>query len=69
MDAFLERVTELSDDEISTEDEVEASSMSWFIGEQERHGQIKGVSRSSGTLQKDWTIIKADEFTSGFVLQ
>ncbi|MFC9778410.1 S8 family peptidase [Paenibacillus chitinolyticus] len=68
-DAFLERVIELTDDEkYQHEDEIETETLPWVIREQERYGEVKGVSRSSGTLQKDWALIKSHEFNTGFCL-
>lgn len=41
------------------------SSIQWTIGNRTNVG-IEGVSRNSGTLQKDWTIIKSHDLTRGF---
>ena len=37
-------------------------------GKQNNHGIIKDVSRSTGTLQKDWTIVKSFELTEAFCI-
>ncbi|MEH2397082.1 S8 family peptidase [Nostoc sp.] len=38
----------------------------WMLGKQNHHGIIKGVSRSAGTLQKDWTVVNSFELTEAF---
>jgi hypothetical protein len=40
----------------------------WTLGKQNNHGIIKDVSRSTGTLQKDWTIVKSFELTEAFCI-
>jgi hypothetical protein len=41
---------------------------SWTLGKQKNHGRVKKVSRSSGTLQKDWTIVKSYELRETFCI-
>ncbi|MEH1960294.1 MAG: S8 family peptidase [Nostoc sp.] len=38
----------------------------WMLGKQNHHGIIKGVSRSAGTLQKDWAVVNSFELTEAF---
>jgi hypothetical protein len=41
----------------------------WNLGKKaKKHGKIEGVSRSAGTLQKDWTILKSFELTEAFCI-
>lgn len=40
----------------------------WMLGKQNNHGKIKDVSRSAGTLQKDWTVVKSFELTEAFCI-
>jgi hypothetical protein len=39
-----------------------------MLGKQNNHGIIKDVSRSAGTLQKDWTIVNSFELTDAFCI-
>lgn len=40
----------------------------WNLSKRKKDGIIRGVSRSAGTLQKDWTIVKSFELTEGFCI-
>lgn len=40
----------------------------WTLGKQNNYGIMRNVSRSAGTLQKDWTIIKSFELTEAFCI-
>ncbi len=40
----------------------------WTLGKQNNHGIIKDVSRSAGTLQKDWATVKSFELTEAFCI-
>jgi hypothetical protein len=40
----------------------------WTLGKQNNQGIIKDVSRSAGTLQKDWTVVKSFELTEAFCI-
>ena len=40
----------------------------WMLGKQNNHGIIRDVSRSAGTLQKDWTVVKSFELTEAFCI-
>jgi hypothetical protein len=40
----------------------------WTLGKQNNHGIIRDVSRSAGTLQKDWTVVRSFELTEAFCI-
>ncbi|HBE19715.1 MAG TPA: subtilase family protease [Cyanobacteria bacterium UBA11149] len=40
----------------------------WMLGKQKNHGTIRDVSRSAGTIQKDWTVVKSFELTEAFCI-
>ncbi|MEG4202000.1 S8 family peptidase [Microcoleus sp. Pol12A5] len=41
----------------------------WTIGKKAKnYGKIHGVSRSAGTVQKDWTVVKSFELTEAFCI-
>ncbi|MEC4818048.1 MAG: S8 family peptidase [Scytonema sp. PMC 1069.18] len=41
----------------------------WTLGKKaKKSGKIEGVSRSAGTLQKDWTVVKSFELTEAFCI-
>ncbi|MEG4803252.1 S8 family peptidase [Microcoleus sp. ARI1-B5] len=41
----------------------------WTIGKRAKnYGKIDGVSRSAGTVQKDWTVVKSFELTEAFCI-
>jgi hypothetical protein len=40
----------------------------WTLGKKNNYGIIKDVSRSAGTLQKDWTVVKSFELTEAFCI-
>ncbi|MBD1898395.1 S8 family peptidase [Trichocoleus sp. DQ-A3] len=40
----------------------------WTLGKQNNHGIIRDVSRSAGTIQKDWTTVKSFELTEAFCI-
>ena len=40
----------------------------WTLGKQKNHKTIKEISRSSGTIQKDWTIAKSYELREAFCI-
>ncbi|MBP5974000.1 S8 family peptidase [Brasilonema sp. CT11] len=40
----------------------------WTLSKQNNHGIIRDVSRSAGTLQKDWTVVKSFELTEAFCI-
>ncbi|VEP12428.1 conserved hypothetical protein [Hyella patelloides LEGE 07179] len=40
----------------------------WNLGKQKNHKTIKEISRSAGTLQKDWTVVKSYELKEAFCI-
>ena len=63
---FLARILDKYD---APEDSEKGESIfKWMLGKQNNYGKIKDVSRSSGTLQKDWTIVKSFELTEAFCI-
>ncbi len=40
----------------------------WTLGKQKNHKQIREISRSTGTLQKDWTIVKSFDLREAFCI-
>jgi len=48
----------------------DSGNFKWFLGERrgDGHGQISNYSRSRGTLQKDWCIIKSNQLTDEFCI-
>lgn len=40
----------------------------WTLGKQNNHGTVRGVSRSAGTIQKDWATLKSFELTEAFCI-
>lgn len=40
----------------------------WTLGKQSNHGAIKNVSRSAGTLQKDWAVVKSFQLREAFCI-
>lgn len=40
----------------------------WLIGNRANWGAVRDLSRSAGTLQKDWAIIKSRQLSSGFCI-
>lgn len=40
----------------------------WVLGDQKNHGLADGFSRSNGTLQKDWCVIKSNQLSDAFCI-
>ncbi len=40
----------------------------WTLGKQKNYGNIKDVSRSAGTIQKDWTVVKSYNLREAFCI-
>ena len=63
---FLARILEQYD---APEDaEKGEKGFQWTLGKQNNHGIIRDVSRSAGTIQKDWTVVKSFELTEAFCI-
>ncbi len=49
-------------------DREEGDSFGWTLEAKPGHGQIRGVARSSGTVQKDWAIVKSNALPDQFCI-
>ena len=65
-DAFLDR--KLKEYEAPEDVEKGESIFTWTLGKQKNHKSIKGISRSAGTIQKDWTVVKSYELREAFCI-
>lgn len=65
-DAFLKRI--LKEYNASEDADKGEGVFTWTLGKQKNHKTIKEISRSSGTLQKDWTIVKSYELREAFCI-
>jgi hypothetical protein len=63
---FLERV--LKEYDAPEDTEKGEGLFTWTLGKQKNHKTIQNVSRSAGTLQKDWTFVKSFELTEAFCI-
>jgi hypothetical protein len=63
-DCFLERTVKEFDAPESSEKSERA--FTWTLGKQSNHGTTRHVSRSAGTIQKDWSIVKSFELRESF---
>ena len=61
---FLARI--LKEYDTPEDSDKKEKGFKWMLGKQNNHGIIKDVSRSAGTLQKDWTIVNSFELTEAF---
>ena len=64
--AFLDRILK----EYDAPEDVEKGEgiFTWTLGKQKNYKTIKGISRSAGTIQKDWTIVKSYELREAFCI-
>ena len=44
------------------------SLFTWMLGKQKNHRTLKNVSRSNGTIQKDWAIVKSYDLKDSFCI-
>jgi hypothetical protein len=65
-DSFLARI--LMEYEASEEAEESEGLFRWTLGQRKNRGQVKGTSRSIGTLQKDWAIVKSFDLRKAFCI-
>lgn len=63
-ETFLDRVLQSSADV----PDPSRDRFQWTVGERSNWGNIRDVSRSAGTLQKDWCIVDADELPEDFLI-
>lgn len=67
MGAFQQRaMKELNDD--GDEDLAAGISVPWMLHTNPKWGQIRGAKRSSGTVQKDWAVVKSHQLPEDFCL-
>jgi Subtilase family len=65
-DRFLERTVKEFDAPESTE--KGEGTFTWMLGKQSNHGATRDVSRSAGTIQKDWSVVKSFELRESFCI-
>lgn len=65
-DSFLNRI--LKEYDAPEDTEKSEGIFTWILGKQKNHKTIKEISRSVGTLQKDWTIVKSYELREAFCI-
>jgi Subtilase family len=66
---FLNRVIEVLDtDEPYSSSGENQELINWMIRERDDWGQVKGINRSTGTVQKDWAIIESNKLKEGFCI-
>jgi exonuclease VII small subunit len=65
-DSFLNRI--LKEYDAPEDTEKSEGIFTWTLGKQKNHKTIKEISRSAGTLQKDWTIVKSYELREAFCI-
>jgi hypothetical protein len=64
---FLARI--LKEYDASEDAEKGEEGFKWTIGKRaKKYGQIEGVSRSAGTVQKDWTVVKSFQLREAFCI-
>lgn len=56
------------DDDTEADDAAGAGPFKWAIQTNPIHGNVRGVSRSSGTVQKDWATIKSNALPDDFCI-
>lgn len=65
--SFLARI--LKEYDAPEDSEKGEKGFEWTLGKRSRnYGKIDGVSRSAGTIQKDWTIVNSFELTDAFCI-
>jgi hypothetical protein len=62
LSSFRQRM--FKDDDSSTASST-GTSIPWVIKDQKQYG-VEGVSRSTGTVQKDWAVVKSNELPENF---
>ncbi len=66
-DAFLNRV--LKEYDASEDAEKGEKIFKWTLGKKKtNYGKVNGISRSAGTIQKDWTIVKSYDLREAFCI-
>ncbi|MEO1428447.1 MAG: S8 family peptidase [Cyanobacteria bacterium J06633_8] len=65
-DSFLARI--LKEEKAPEDPQKAEGAFQWELGKQNNHGKIKEVSRSAGTIQKDWTVVKSFQLREAFCI-
>ncbi|MBE9170277.1 S8 family peptidase [Pleurocapsales cyanobacterium LEGE 06147] len=65
-DYFLNRI--LKEYDAPEDAEKGEGIFTWTLGKQKNHKTIKEISRSAGTIQKDWAIVKSYELKEAFCI-
>ncbi|PSB07189.1 subtilase family protease [Pleurocapsa sp. CCALA 161] len=65
-DCFLNRI--LKEYDAPENSEKGEGLFTWTLGKQKNHKTIKEISRSAGTIQKDWTIVKSYQLREAFCI-
>ena len=65
-DRFLARI--LKDDNAPEDSDKGEDPFKWTLGKQGNYGQVKGVSRTAGTLQKDWATVNSYNLREAFCI-
>lgn len=63
---FLEKI--LNEYDAPEDSKKGEKGFKWTLAKRSQDGIIKDVSRSAGTLQKDWTVVKSFELTEAFCI-
>ena len=63
LEAFRRRAIKTAEEE-----EGEGAPFKWAIGNNPIHGTVRGVSRSAGTVQKDWALAKSNALPEDFCI-
>lgn len=54
--------------EEADEDAAQGATLRWTVGSQSDHGDIAGVRRTAGTVQKDWATVKSNSLPEDFCI-
>ncbi|ERT06081.1 subtilase family protein [Lyngbya aestuarii BL J] len=65
-DRFLARI--LKDYDASEDSERGEDPFKWTLGKRNNYGQVREVSRSAGTIQKDWVIVNSYNLREAFCI-
>lgn len=69
LNAFHERVIKAGEDEgIAEGDDQPGATLPWTLHESDTTGFVRGIRRNSGTVQKDWAIVKSNALPSQFCI-
>ncbi|MEE8452763.1 MAG: hypothetical protein V3R99_12640 [Thermoguttaceae bacterium] len=65
IESFRRRVLKGED---GNDNAARGATLRWTLGAQEDHGDIEGAKRSSGTVQKDWAVVKSNALPDNFCI-